>query len=803
MALFHSEPKADEAHGATVIAIDCDKNSKCAVKWAIDNLVNNKKPNCILVHVQCKTLHPGHIPKEGRPPTQQELQQFFLPYRGYCARRGIETKNVVLHDIDVPSALTNYVVLNKASNIVLGASRRNALTRKFKNPDAPSTLLKSAPESCAVYVISKGKLQTLRPASRPLTASDSTSSNISSDSSQQHHSPPATTNNASSTRQHNHLEVPQSSSIPPSELHRKSDETFPDRGSDSMHRAEHEYYEFSSKTHSPAPSIDDHSSDLLHRDSISDGNEISSGPISIRSADMSYENVDFSPKSGSLKNPNSSQLAVNAEMRRLKLELQHSMQLFRTVTNETVLAKQMVMELHRLESLESQKSEESKLAERAALTLAEMEKHKKKVASEAVQAVKKLADLEAQKRNAEMRAQRKKNMETMANDDFRCRRYTIDEIEVATQHFAPSHKIGEGAYGPVFRGMLNHIAVAIKILRPDLSQGLKQFRQEVDVLSSLRHPHMVILLGACPEYGCLVYEYMENGNLEDRLFRKDNTLPIPWRTRFKIAYEIAAALLFLHETKPEPLVHRDLKPANILLDRNYVSKISDVGLARLVPPSAANNVSQYRMTAAAGTFYYIDPEYQQTGLLGVKSDLYSFGVVLLQLLTAKPPMGLSCQVEDSIQNGTFSDVLDPALTDWPVEDCLSLAKIGVKCCELRKKDRPNLANVILPELERLTDLAMANEAIEPETTIPLTSPIDLISEAQRYSSEIISKRRRQQQFKSMSKRWIFKNSPGKSSTNDQPPLPSSPSGKSDMISFQGCWSPFVSCISVHDPPTHR
>ncbi|KAK0596582.1 hypothetical protein LWI29_017022 [Acer saccharum] len=93
---------------------------------------------------------------------------------------------------------------------------------------------------------------------------------------------------------------------------------------------------------------------------------------------------------------------------------------------------------------------------------------------------------------------------------------------------------------------------------------------------------MVLLLGACPEYGCLVYEYMENGSLEDRLFRKDDTPTIPWRTRFKIAAEIATALLFLHQNKPEPLVHRDLKPANILIDHNYVSKIGDVGLARLV-----------------------------------------------------------------------------------------------------------------------------------------------------------------------------------------------------------------------------
>uniref|UniRef100_A0A2P2LW83 U-box domain-containing protein 34-like n=1 Tax=Rhizophora mucronata TaxID=61149 RepID=A0A2P2LW83_RHIMU len=135
---------------------------------------------------------------------------------------------------------------------------------------------------------------------------------------------------------------------------------------------------------------------------------------------------------------------------------------------------------------------------------------------------------------------------------------------------------------------------------------------QVEVLSCVRHPNIVLLLGACPEYGCLVYEYMANGSLDDRLFRRGNTPPLSWQLRFRIAAEIGTGLLFLHQAKPEPLVHRDLKPGNILLDRNYVSKISDVGLARLVPPSVNNAATQYLMTATAGTFCYIDPEYQQT-----------------------------------------------------------------------------------------------------------------------------------------------------------------------------------------------
>lgn len=247
---------------------------------------------------------------------------------------------------------------------------------------------------------------------------------------------------------------------------------------------------------------------------------------------------------------------------------------------------------------------------------------------------------------------------------------------------------------------------------------------KVEVLGSMRHPNMVILLGACPEYGCLVYEYMDNGSLEDRLFRKDNTPPIPWRMRFKIAAEITTALLFLHQNKPEPLVHRDLKPANILLDQNYVGKIGDVGLARLVPSSVADSVTQYHMTAAAGTFCYIDPEYQQTGMLGVKSDLYSLGVMLLQMITARPPMGLSHKVEKAIENGTFSELLDPTVTGWPVEEALSFAKLALQCCELRKRDRPDLASVVFPELIRLRNLGLESANSNDDNTFLTVGPYD-------------------------------------------------------------------------------
>ncbi|KAL0683287.1 hypothetical protein Bca4012_050135 [Brassica carinata] len=330
---------------------------------------------------------------------------------------------------------------------------------------------------------------------------------------------------------------------------------------------------------------------------------------------------------------------------------------------------------------------------------------------QAAEMAKQLVKMESQKRRL-LELQAKLGKQKMTNN-VSYRRYSTEDVEEATNGFSDALKIGEGGYGPVYKAVLDYTFVAIKLMKSGITQGLKQFQQEVEVLSSMRHPNMVILLGACPDYGCLVYEYMENGTLEDRLFCKDNTPPLSWRARFRIAAEIATGLLFLHSAKPEPLVHRDLKPANILLDRHFTSKISDVGLARLVPPCGANSVSNYHITAAAGTFCYIDPEYQQTGMLGVKSDLYSFGVVLLQIITAMPAMGLGHRVETAIENNKLSEVLDPKVSDWPEEETLELAKLALQCCEMRKKDRPDLASVLLPALKRLREFAREeNEHIQ-------------------------------------------------------------------------------------------
>ncbi|XP_010654498.1 U-box domain-containing protein 52 isoform X1 [Vitis vinifera] len=719
-------PPLEDSLFTTIIAIDKDKSSQYAVKWAVDNLLS-KTSITTLIHVRSvnsQTQDVNMAPKGGRPPTETEMQQLFLPFRGFCARKGIEAKEVVLHDLDIASALVDYISNNSIGNIVVGASNRSVLTRKFRNPDVPTCLAKSAPESCAVYVISKGKIQSVRSAIRFQTPTSSVSSGVTQFQTPKGMSPRGPSNLGRPPQLP--TESPTTEDMGRSAFRGswrsvEPDNGFFDRSTDSVQTTPRDKIMSSSKLFSPPQSrVNLHhrlriSENSSHQGSVS-GSSNYSGPSSLRSSNSSSENLEFSGSSGSSLS-SQTQNEMDAEMNRLKLELKQSMDAYNSASKEAMTATQRhrARDIHQRKTEEARRFPEARIGEETALAIVELEKQKSRKAMQAAQMAQRLAELEAHKRkNTELKAKREaeasgRAMDKLSHNDIRYRKYTIEDIEVATDYFSNSLKIGEGGYGPVYKGSLDHTPVAIKVLRPDVSQGLKQFKQEVEVLSCMRHPNMVLLVGACPEYGCLVYEYMENGSLDDRLFRRNNTLPLPWATRFKIASEIASALLFLHQTKPAPLVHRDLKPANILLGRNYVSKISDVGLARLVPASVADSVTQYHMTAAAGTFCYIDPEYQQTGMLGVKSDVYSLGVLLLQIITAKPPMGLTHQVARSIERGTFAEMLDPTVEDWPVEEALSFAKMALNCCELRKKDRPDLGSVVLPELNRLRDLGLDHE----------------------------------------------------------------------------------------------
>ncbi|XP_075518127.1 U-box domain-containing protein 35-like isoform X3 [Primulina tabacum] len=728
------------------VAIDRDKSSQIALKWAVENLLV-KGQTVILIHVKLKQSVPGLPAPPSFPapwPNQIsdasdeigddiQLRELLVPFHVFCMRKDIQCFDVVLDDTDVARAIIEFVKQSTIDVLVLGAGKGSIF--RFKAKDIPGNVLKGVPDFCTVYVIHKGKISSTRAASRPApsvlnplrnkliqahrksnASEPPVPSNSDSRSSFSGHSRPGSgppthskqneANFIKSPFAHRKAPTGKAYELSPPETDisfvssaRQSVEMFPS------------YYE--APEGGPTPPRLSGLSDI-------DNSGFNSWQIGRKSVDITTPPELFLDST-----ENDKAIAVQtmeeveAEMRRLKQELKQTMDMYSTACKEALSAKEKAKELQRWKIEEQKRLEEARLSEEAALALAKKEKDKSKATFEHAEASRRIAELEAQKRiNAEMKAikeseDKSRVLSLLTQSDSMYRKYTIEEIEVATEYFAQSRKIGEGGYGPVYKCYLDHTPAAVKVLRPDATHGRSQFQQEVEILSCIRHPHMVLLLGACPEYGCLVYEYMSNGSLEDRLLRRGNTPPLSWQHRFRIAAEIGTGLLFLHQTKPEPLVHRDLKPANILLDRNYVSKISDVGLARLVPPSTADSVTQYRMTSTAGTFCYIDPEYQQTGMLGVKSDIYSLGIIFLQILTGKSPMGLTHHVERAIERGTFPEMLDPSVPDLPVEEALSLAKLALKCSELRRKDRPDLGNVVLPQLNKLRELAedsMANSA---------------------------------------------------------------------------------------------
>ncbi|OAY53490.1 U-box domain-containing protein 35 isoform X2 [Manihot esculenta] len=749
MARTQTEKREGYGNGLVAVAIDKDKNSQNALKWAIDHILQ-RGSTVVLIHVKTKSSHgyslsnsranqiadaSGECPLVCKDP-DPHTRELFLPFRCFCTRKDIQCKDVVLEESDIARALIEYANHSAIETLVIGASNKSGFLR-FKVTDVPGSIIKGAPDFTTVYVISKGKIQSTRSASRPAPANSPLHTQLLNQGSIK----PAPVEPVPQIPCSNKKAIEK----PPLEQPRRSnDESESFRSPFTRKGNTKSYGELCvpdtdiSFVSSGRPSVDRMFPafyDVLEvgrpTNRLSNVSDMDSG-LSYESLQYGRKSVDFgsptelsmSYESDRLSTASQSMDDVEAEMRRLKLELKQTMEMYSTACKEALTAKQKARELQLWKMEEERRLEEARLAEEAALAIAEQEKAKSRAAIEAAEAAQRIAEIEAQKRvNAEMKAhkeseEKKKALDALAHSDVRYRKYTIEEIEAATEFFSATRKIGEGGYGPVYKCYLDHTPVAIKVLRPDAAQGRSQFQQEVEVLSCIRHPNMVLLLGACPEYGCLVYEYMANGSLEDRLFRRGNTPVLSWQMRFRIAAEIGTGLMFLHQTKPEPLVHRDLKPANILLDRNFVSKISDVGLARLVPPSVADTVTQYRMTSTAGTFCYIDPEYQQTGMLGIKSDIYSLGVMFLQILTSKPPMGLTHHVDRSLDKDTFAQMLDPAVLDWPIEEAKCFARLALKCAELRRKDRPDLGTVILPELERLR--AIAEEAMRPE--LPTNGP---------------------------------------------------------------------------------
>jgi serine/threonine protein kinase len=200
---------------------------------------------------------------------------------------------------------------------------------------------------------------------------------------------------------------------------------------------------------------------------------------------------------------------------------------------------------------------------------------------------------------------------------------------------------------------------------------------QVDVLSKFRHPNLITLIGVCPEKYSLIYEYPPNGSLRDRLSCKDDTPPLSWQTRISIATELCSALIFLHSGNPHSIVHGDLKAENIFLDAGFVSKLSGFGVSN-------------------------HPEFLETGELSPKSDIYSFGIIILQLLTGKSRANIVETMPQILDMGNLNALLDPSAGDWPLVQAQQVAHLALRCCDSDPSNRPDLVSEVWRVLKPLS-----------------------------------------------------------------------------------------------------
>ncbi|XVF76457.1 hypothetical protein PTKIN_Ptkin13bG0267800 [Pterospermum kingtungense] len=280
--------------------------------------------------------------------------------------------------------------------------------------------------------------------------------------------------------------------------------------------------------------------------------------------------------------------------------------------------------------------------------------------------------------------------------------FSYSDLKVATRGFSASNKIGEGAFGCVYKGLLRDgTIVAIKMLSVELEsmRGEREFVSEIVTLANLKHENLVTLRGCCVDGASrfLVYDYMENNSLAHILLGgEQNRIKLDWEARRAISIGVARGLAYLHEEIEPHIVHRDIKAGNILLDENLVPKVSDFGLSRIL----RDNVSHIS-THVAGTLGYLAPEYAISGRLTRKTDVYSFGVLLLEIISGQTIVNFDLEhgewylvqkAWEMYRTNSILQLVDPTLgMNYPEEEAVRFIKVGLLCVQEAARLRPGMS----------------------------------------------------------------------------------------------------------------
>ncbi|CAK8690318.1 unnamed protein product [Clavelina lepadiformis] len=333
----------------------------------------------------------------------------------------------------------------------------------------------------------------------------------------------------------------------------------------------------------------------------------------------------------------------------------------------------------------------------------------------------------------------KKGVSWMAIDTYH---FSFEEIKKGTNNFSSNVELGAGAFGKVYKVVLNNTLFACKVLKIDSENPLTtsiiethrqhdDLRNELNYLAEYRHPNVIALYGWSLDGPdpCLIYDYMKNGSLQDRLQCLNGSKPMQWDIRVKVSCGAARGLQFLHTMKSKPLIHGDIKTANILLDHSYTAKLGDFGLAREMPRNATTG-SYIRLgnEHTPGTLGYLANEYITTKKLSVQVDTYAFGVVLLELYTGRraydrnkdTPLlrdylhNIADEAEDigeERSNEMLMELIDPQIAKLPPEIALRFVKLSLSCCHEKRKERPKMADTlsILEQINRSLSTSCGKE----------------------------------------------------------------------------------------------